>query len=103
MGRGTAECGGGACRSNAAPPPCGWSPSPRASHAGRTRNRLDIVLGGGAGHQRFGDLLLIAAYRPLDPLGHLGILLEVDFGVLAALANPHRIVAEPGARFLDDA
>src|SRR5205085_7776765 len=37
------------------------------------------------------------------PGRHFRIFLEVGLGVLAALADPGRIVAEPAARLLDDA
>ena len=46
-------------------------------------------------------LPLSSADRILDPLGDVWIFLEVDLGVLAALADPNAVVAEPGARLLD--
>src|SRR3954454_16884532 len=67
------------------------------------RPNLDIVLGGGAGHQGLCDLVGLAADRALDAGGDVRILLEIDLRILAALAGPHRIVAAPGAGLLDDA
>src|SRR5207247_7541712 len=36
-----------------------------------------------------------------DPLRDVGIFLEIDLGVLAALTDAHAVIAEPSARFLD--
>ncbi len=63
----------------------------------------DIVLGIGAGHHLFGDLVLLAADQALDLGHHFGMILEERLGVLAALADAHRIMAEPTAGLLDNA
>src|SRR5205814_4343486 len=60
-----------------------------------------LVVWPGADHQRLGDFFSAAADRVLDPPGDVGVLLEVELGVLPALADPHALIAEPGARFLD--
>src|SRR5207302_1569687 len=54
-------------------------------------------------HQRLADFLGAAADRVFDAPGDVGIFLEIDFGVLAALSDAHAVIAEPGARFLDQA
>src|SRR5690606_23342337 len=61
------------------------------------------VVAVGAGHHAFGHRFRAGANGPFQ-LGHqLGIVLEELLGVLAALADAHRIVGEPGTRFLDHA
>src|SRR4029453_18718834 len=72
-----------------------YGPS-RAGFFGR-----NFVLLGRADHQRFTDLLGFSTDRIFDPLRDVEILLEIELGVLAALSDPDRIIAEPGARFLD--
>ena len=62
---------------------------------------LAVVVGSGADHQRLADFLGAAADRIFDPLRDVGIFLEIDLGVLAALADADAVIAEPGARFLD--
>src|SRR6185437_2561268 len=61
-----------------------------------------LVFFAGADHQRLADFLGLSADRILDPPGDVGIFLEVELGVLAALADAHAVIAEPGARFLDE-
>ncbi len=60
-----------------------------------------FVLGAGADHQRLADFLGLAANGIFNAPGDVGIFRQIDLGVLAALADADAVVAEPGARFLD--
>src|SRR5581483_8799038 len=62
-----------------------------------------IVLDLLAGHDLLGDQAGVLADRGLDAVGDVGILLEEDLGVLAALADALAVVGEPGAGFLHHA
>src|SRR5688572_28062842 len=55
----------------------------------------------GSDHECLSDLVLLPTNGVLKALGHIRIVLEILLGVLAALADAHRIIAEPGARFFD--
>src|SRR5881392_291100 len=54
-------------------------------------------------HHRIGDGAGIAADRLLDLLADLRVLLQIGFGVLAALADALAVIGEPCAGFFDDA
>src|SRR3546814_8236398 len=60
-----------------------------------------VALVAGAGHQFLGHGVGAAADRGFEPLHQFGILGQEGLGILAALADSDRIIAEPGARFLD--
>src|SRR5262245_6701914 len=62
-----------------------------------------LIVGVGPDHQRFADLFGTAADGIFDPLGDVRIFLEILLGILAALANANRVIAEPGTRLLDQA
>src|SRR4051812_24916225 len=105
MGRGTApKCGGGALLSQKAPPPCcAWSPSPRASLAGRTGTRLRELevdgagLAAAVGLELVGDALV--AVERLEPGRlHGG---DVDEGVAAAGLGLDEAVALVGVEEFD--
>src|SRR5712691_5811498 len=75
--------------------------SKRSAPAGRRLLLRGDIPGGG--HHRVGDETGIAADRALDQLADLDMLLQIEFGVFAALADPLAIIGEPRPRFLDDA
>src|SRR5205085_191790 len=52
---------------------------------------------------RFSDFLRPATDRVFDPLCDVRIFLQISLRVLAALADAHRVVAEPGARLFNEA
>src|SRR6202167_290127 len=56
-----------------------------------------------AGQNLLGDQSGILPHRRLDLSGDIGIGLEEDFGVLAALADTLAVIGEPGARLFDNA
>src|SRR3569623_34195 len=56
-----------------------------------------------AGHHFLGNRVGARTDRARQPVGHLGLFLEELLGVLAALADPDAVIAEPCARFLDEA
>src|SRR5580658_4855763 len=56
-----------------------------------------------AGQNLLGDQPGILPDRRLDLSGNIGIGLEEDFSVLAALADALAVIGEPGAGFFDDA
>src|SRR6202035_2571794 len=55
------------------------------------------------GHHRVGDEPGIAADLVLDLVADIVVLLQIELGVLAALADALALVGEPRAGFLDDA
>src|SRR5882762_8808921 len=76
------------------------------SFEGRRRGLvLFLVLLGflAAVHQGVGDDAGVGPHLLLDGRGDLGMLPEVRFGVLAALADALAVVGVPRARLLDDA
>src|SRR3546814_9701458 len=60
-----------------------------------------IVVPVGAGHHFLGHLVGAAADRGFEPRHQFGVFGEEGLGILAALADADRVIAEPGARFLD--
>ena len=48
------------------------------------------VVAVGSGHHRLADLFGAAANRVLEPLGNVGIFLEIDLRILPALTDPNR-------------
>src|SRR3569623_2013701 len=95
---------------------CGVRGAPRGYkvNAGRSdwlhcRNRRyrarssDVVVLRRAGHHFLGNRVGARTDRALQPVGHFGVFLEELLGVLAALADPDAVIAEPCARFLDEA
>src|SRR5439155_9308688 len=56
----------------------------------------------GRGHHRIGDRAGIAADRLFDQVADLGMVLQMQLGVFAPLADPLAVIGEPRARFLDD-
>src|SRR3546814_7066226 len=94
-----------------------WGPPPSASRSGGAGpagwrgsgsrgdpDALDVVVAlvVGAGHHFLGHRVGATADRCFEPCHQFGVFGEEGLRILATLPDADRIIAEPGARFLDE-
>src|SRR4051812_22503228 len=93
------------CRPERGPVGAGASARPRPSVTSPVpllRGFGGVVLIGRRHHHGVGDHAGLLAHPGLDRVGHVRVIPQELLGVLPALADALAVIAEPGARLLDD-
>src|SRR3546814_11090433 len=85
-----------------ATPRTAWPPPRRSLNYSTDKSGLFVAVAFRIAHQCFRNASRIRANRLLEPVEKLSIFLEEGLCVLAPLADPLRIIAEPGTRFLHE-